>query len=260
MAHLTRREVFAIFSEKAGSSTTIKISHVTKTILQRFSTQDKDEEEWAEILRRLCYEFVRRAKKSMRLDDPKSSHSAWLDEKIHLPPIKLPPGRPTSDFDSLTEDRKRKRAKVLGGESSANELAYAAMIKARSEGRKDIAHLLCEIFQNGKAQQISEAYLNEIKREPVRVFTANEALALMLNMDISRDSYQSLRNGLVKRNHPELLPPYKAVHDASEKCSPSDSAFILTESAVQINIQALLDITLARMLEIDDVKKGIAPK
>ncbi|KAK3918280.1 Early transcription factor 82 kDa subunit [Frankliniella fusca] len=79
----------------------------------------------------------------------------------------------------------------------------------------------------------------------------------MLNMDIIRDSYQSLRNELVKRNHPELLPPYKAVHDASEKCSPSDSALILTESDVQISIQALLDITLARMIEIDDVKKAL---
>lgn len=259
MACLTRREIFLVYKQKSNAPILSKIAHVNSVILNKLSTSLRaiDKRETSETLRRLCYEFQRKTTKAHSLDDPKSPHKIWLDETIDFAVVPMPRGlgRPLTNFNLLSDSQKRRRVEKLRKSATTNELALATQINAREEGREDIARVIHDIFQDeGKAKAMRDAYSVVLEMKPGSHFSSNEALALYLNLDISRDEYQALRNALLAKNVPDLLPSYKVMHDALEKCLPDPAAMTITESSATVDLQALLDLTAKRLVEQHDVQ------
>lgn len=126
-------------------------------------------------------------------------------------------------------------------------------MNARKDNNEDAAKLVHEIFSNeDKAKIIRNAYLNELKKKPVRAFTPEEALALSISLDLSKAEYKTLVNDLKTRNFAGILPSYNLLQEAASKCCLHDSDIHVTESGVHLKLQALLDLTVARLLQLHE--------
>ncbi|KAK3916205.1 DNA primase [Frankliniella fusca] len=258
MQHVTRREVYAIYREKARFPLAAKIEHVTDTLLARFKYGDgdnnkaKDKEE----IRRLCYEFYRRSSKRGSLDMEDSVNKDWMDGTLNLTYTLTTPnsiGRPQKPFDQLELRQKRRRVEKFSAVSVA-ELALALEIRVRKEGKEDLAKLLHAIFDDEDlASKIRSSYLKDLKSKPVEFLTPEESFALFIHMDLSRDSYQLLRNTMIAKNLTEMFPSYYKLQEVADSCCPDPTDIVVTNSSVEINLQALLNHTAKRLIKLHEL-------
>ena len=79
-------------------------------------------------------------------------------------------------------------------------------------------------------------------------YDANDALALLLDLSLTKDLYQHLRNQAKKKGLNTLYPPYSAVLAAKKCCYPPDGTLNFTKSKAEVQLQALLDHTVQRAL------------
>lgn len=79
--------------------------------------------------------------------------------------------------------------------------------------------------------------------------TSEEALALLLDNEMSKSQYQRLRNN-TKSKKSNLYPPYNDKCGAKEMCLPSRELWTATDYSAGINFQALLDHTVLQLLKV----------
>lgn len=94
--------------------------------------------------------------------------------------------------------------------------------------------------------------------DPV-VFTDEEALALYLDLSLTKRKYCLLRELLQKKNV-NVLPAYKRITDAKSKCYPVSSAIEITETKASIKLQELLNHTTTILLSTEEVKPPLDAK
>lgn len=107
------------------------------------------------------------------------------------------------------------------------------------------------VFQgcdSDSATKIRSAHLEKKNSKEIENYSSDEALAMMLHLDISKENYKQLRNGAVVRNLPNLYPSYQMVSEAAERCIPDSNCITVTESGAKVKLQALLDHTCTRIL------------
>ncbi len=158
-------------------------------------------------------------------------------------------GRPALSFSESSERTKKAKSKNLLEKEGAPAIQHAFVHHLRTEKRKEAAEIVQEVaFSDRKrAKTISET----ISAEGEIPYTKEEALALTIDLKLSREAYESLRRGALKRNS-KLYPPYGQILQAKEDCYPqekidSDFPITITPSRVDINLQSLLDHTATRI-------------
>lgn len=131
-------------------------------------------------------------------------------------------------------------------------LAFAAQMSLRSAGKLEESKLISEaVFTTPtRASKISAAY-KEHQISTITPYTPREALSLMLEADLSRDNYQTLRTE-AKSKGAKLYPSYKKVRIAKQECYPSEENVTVTESKAEVKLQALLDLTVRRIIELQE--------
>ena len=82
----------------------------------------------------------------------------------------------------------------------------------------------------------------------------DEALAFIINTNLSKSSYQCIRNTSRKQNA-NIYPSYHEVRNAKEQCYPKNIQ--IQETIAEINLENLLNHTLDRILQIDPVMNDI---
>lgn len=80
-------------------------------------------------------------------------------------------------------------------------------------------------------------------------YTPREALAYMLDTDMSKASYHLTRMQANSRGA-DLYPQYDKVREAKRECYPSTDSIIITDTKCEIRLQALLDHTINRIIEM----------
>ncbi|KAK3918877.1 Nitrilotriacetate monooxygenase component A [Frankliniella fusca] len=91
------------------------------------------------------------------------------------------------------------------------------------------------------------------------MYSADEALALMLDTDVTRDKYTLMHQG-AKRKGSHLYPCYDIVRGAKKKCYPSEDCITVSESCARVTLQALLDHTTNRIAQIEEPLQIILEK
>ena len=87
--------------------------------------------------------------------------------------------------------------------------------------------------------------ITEKKTGPTK-FTGEEALSLLVETDMTKQSYQTVRSA-AKRKHADIYPPYNEVREAKQKCYPDDIS--ITEDSAKVPLQSLLDHTALRIIQ-----------
>ena len=152
-------------------------------------------------------------------------------------------GRPCVSFSSASIRTKRRKTQHLRNHNSAEELGYATTLKLRETGRISAAKV-CEqaIYEPTRA---ATEMLESIEKPKEVVFTPTEALNVIVNTNLSKSSYQFLRQFHMEKNC-YMYPPYEQVLAEKTKCYPSDIK--VNEFDIEIPLQGLLDHTTSRLV------------
>lgn len=147
-------------------------------------------------------------------------------------------------FDQCSRRTKRRRCAKVRSEMGANQVNAMYLNYLESNDRKEEAKIVEKLRSaspNRKAKII--AILNEdIKILP---YTPDEALALMVDTNLSVHQYNIIQHQAKSRNA-NIYPPYNRILKAKKMCYPMDESITVTDTGTNIKLQGLLDHTSAR--------------
>ncbi|XP_064107418.1 uncharacterized protein LOC135216213 [Macrobrachium nipponense] len=143
-------------------------------------------------------------------------------------------------FQASSEKTKRRKTAELVN-ISPHRLTYATSKVLRKKGRSRMAKSLAQISTEN--QCTSSENITECS------FSANEALALILDCGLSKRSYQNLRNKTLEKKS-KVFPSYNDVRSAKEECLPSPENWLVTDYSAEVTLQDLLDHTTRRIFEL----------
>ena len=79
-------------------------------------------------------------------------------------------------------------------------------------------------------------------------YTNEEALALFLDLKLTKHQYSELRLGAIKKGS-NLYPAYHHITAAKMDCLPSKDTITITPISAEVQLQSLLDHTAERLLQ-----------
>ncbi|XP_037024136.1 uncharacterized protein LOC119066024 [Bradysia coprophila] len=150
-------------------------------------------------------------------------------------------------FDQCSRRTKRRRCVKMSGEMGENQLSamylsYLQSIDMSNEAK--IVKKLRSASPNRKAKIL--AMLDD--GVEILPYTANEALALMMDTQLSTHQYSIIQQQAKARNA-NIYPPYYKVLEAKKLCYPTKDSITVTDTGVNIDLQGLLDHTSARLMQ-----------
>lgn len=157
-------------------------------------------------------------------------------------------GRKKISFRESSDCVKRRKTVELRTEHDADELAFASAMKLREEGRRVEASIIQVATQATPTR--AKRMLKCGKTQPqtaIIPYSPDEALALICDGNLSVVQYKKLRKGAKARNV-DLYPSYHKVVDAKIKCYPDKQSISITETNMEIKLQALLNHTVERIM------------
>lgn len=157
-------------------------------------------------------------------------------------------------FSQLGYRQKKRRTEVLRIGNAPEELAFATKLSMQAEGNKDIAAVLSYLIDNpedaSRIRALCESKINETQT----LYTKEKALAVMISLQLSKLKYIRLREISIEHGV-NPYPSYYKVQQAKQDCYPPAKAIRITDTSAEINLQAVLDLTVHRMLKVFDIEK-----
>lgn len=179
------------------------------------------------------------------------NYGEWLKNefKLDTPSLSIKRRKP---FEECSERTKRRRMDEIRQNTNPEEIkgAFMAAVRDNSAVDAEIIARLSEVDLETKNH-----ILKLIKGEwsPVKKYTFNEALALMVDLKLSKPKYEQLRSQNRQRNA-DLLPPYYRVAEAKAECYPPKASITLSDLGAEVELQDLLDHTIDRLLQTCEQK------
>lgn len=181
-----------------------------------------------------------------------SKYGTWFNNNISI--IKNTNeagGRPKKSFNECCDKTRKRKVKHLVDITPTQELITATRLSLSKSGKRDAALIVKEATDpEYRATQMKKSILNTSKDSIQINFSPTEALALLVDINLTKHQYISLRNKFKEKGLIHVLPSYDAIKKEKEKCYPQEGAIKITEKSAEIKLQPLLDLTAARLLEI----------
>lgn len=172
-------------------------------------------------------------------------NTTWLDSSISFPTRKIKrsiPGRPAIPFEESTDRMKRKKTEDLRKSTPLPELVYTTQMKLKASGQGAASKIIKDILSDpSKPSDYSKAYQQSL--EPVLMMSGEDAVAVLVEANLSRHQYNVLRS-----KSPKIYPSYKIVQDAKKQCYPEPNKIIVSETSVHADLQIMLDLTTERLI------------
>lgn len=155
-------------------------------------------------------------------------------------------GRPQKSFDQLSLVSKRRKISQITSELSFQEIGLAAEKTFKANGFLNASRLISIIMES---PEVATDYVNNyVNVNKVKTYTADEALALMVDLRLSKQRYQFMYEGSKTRNN-KLYPAYNQVLAAKKRCYPVTESYQITETGFTIDLQSILDLTAKRLFQ-----------
>lgn len=156
-------------------------------------------------------------------------------------------GKGALKFQESSERTKRRKTENVRASNPTDLLVYATQMKLREEGKNDAAVVLKDVASGSPTKGKMYRKSLESMNQEMDDFTPNEALSLLLELDLSSNRYQRLRNSLLAKKV-KVVPSYKRVVQAKKQCYPAEK-IVVTDVSAEISLQALLHHTAERILQ-----------
>ena len=178
-------------------------------------------------------------------------HNIWLEGSLKLTvvpktPVNTTKGRPKSQFLSSSTRTKQRLIKPLVETVSPKRLQYAAESTLRLEGKRSTAKVVKMAINTTprRLQKMEEAHDSSNSITP---YSSEEALALMVDLGIGKKGYIRLQKE-AKLRGANIYPAYSKIVEAKKQCYPPNIS--ITETAAQVQLQDLLDLTIRRLITV----------
>lgn len=167
-------------------------------------------------------------------------------------------GRPSIDFSDSSDRSKRRKTQKLREEVSTEKITFAAKMKLRDDGKYDAAKVLQDITEGSPSK--ATKYRKSLETTNTdSAFTADEALSLFVELGLSKNKYQQLRNACMLKKS-KIIPSYKQLSKAKKNCYPS-AGICINLDLVEVKLNSLLDHTVGRIIQHQmDVMKILPEK
>lgn len=151
--------------------------------------------------------------------------------------------RKLKPFDECSERTKRRRCETIQSNASEEQMYDVFMSYLRKNSRTDDAKIIEKLrcASPERKRKILDILNDDQQMVP---YTPNEALALMVDTDLSKHQYELIQQQAKSRNS-NLYPSYYRVFEAKKDCYP-DEGLTITETGAEIDLQKLLDHTTNR--------------
>lgn len=259
----TRKEFYEVLREKKSHSRYLQKNHLTDHFCSKLGILEAKGETRDAVFKiadRFCVELFSRLDKVFRNHNKfQRKYDYWLQVKILVkkPAIQSQGGkggRPTRNFQDIFQISKLRKTGDLRSSTGTDELLYAAQMKLRSEGQNAAAKVVKQI--NELSSETSKAVIKVLQQPASQQntftpYTSNEALSMIVSNKLSKSQYSSLRSGAKDRGV-DLYPTYNKVLEAKRKCYPPPDSIFVNDKMAEVNLQALLNHTTCRLLELCD--------
>lgn len=196
---------------------------------------------FAEVRNKLQIYFVpvlqKKLKKSRYVADHFSkNNSKWLTENFEIP-LASPVIKRQSikDFDTCSTKTKRRRINEVIQQIPRKELEKIVQRKYDCED---------------SALGFDENNETNVGPKNNMKFTRDEALALLLDAQLSKFQYNLIKKKIEEKNI-HIFPSYNEIINAKKDCYPTDIK--ITETEASVNLQSILNHTSERLLKSLDV-------
>lgn len=248
-------ELFEIWVQSSDKSD--KITAVFDYIKRKFreNINPSEEQKIREKVRRLCRNFNDRwCTVSRHKDRFENRYSSWLKEhfivEIGEPTPSTSSGRPRLSFSEKTPRSQRREASQLAHEvdNSSALIIQAAEIVARKEKKTDLVAVLQEINRSPTRPAEIRKKIGSPEKQPQK-YTPEEALELILNSNLSKQTYLDLRQGALRRNC-DIYPDYKRIWKCKSACRPQ--GITVTDIVAEVPLRNLLEHTVQRLIRLQE--------
>ncbi|XP_050525962.1 uncharacterized protein LOC126896864 [Daktulosphaira vitifoliae] len=167
-------------------------------------------------------------------------------------------GRPLVDLTECSERTMRRKinSALTMTSMTSPEILCAAKKKLFVSGKRNETALFNKLLLSpNSVPQMKMAIKDSCNKEPIS-YTADEALAFIVDNQLTKQQYMNIRLGAKKRNC-DIYPSYEKIFSAKQKCYPDNVK--ISESGCIIPLQNLLDHTTKRIFQIpaiNEVKIG----
>ncbi|EFN80696.1 hypothetical protein EAI_01483, partial [Harpegnathos saltator] len=100
-----------------------------------------------------------------------------------------------------------------------------------------------------RSKKINESWSAAKRIANVTTYTPVEALAFLMEAGLTKHSYQIIWTQAKSRGA-DIYPSYNKVREAKAECYPPKESVHITETKSEIELQALLDLTVRRIIQL----------
>lgn len=177
----------------------------------------------------------------------KKNNIAWLKSYFTINLETKRCGRPfRDDFDECSTSTKRRKIQLIRKKYSETEIELAFLQNLRDSGKTKIANIINDLLLK------TDDDIESLKKSEIIPFSETETIALIEDIKLTKYQYETIWSQIKQRNA-DILVPYKHLSFAKKQCYPAEAAFSITETGVKIKLQALLDHTASRILQVQNV-------
>ena len=152
-------------------------------------------------------------------------------------------------FEYLGNKQKKRRCASLV-EYSEEELLCAFILKLKENKKTVFAKILeCLSCDSSKVEDVNTFLFQSSAKKSV---PEDETLALVTALNLSKWQYLTLRSVLNDKDI-VVFPSYQKLLMKKKECYPLREDITITESGAQIRLQAILDLTAAKILKVANV-------
>lgn len=280
---VTNLDLFVILKQSGNLGNYLKLLESVKFQLN-LSLSEEDTDTLQEFCRRFSQSVIKRWKSAKcNTETFKKHYTDWLEQNIEWPTcvrenirpqqlntaiqetseageLFLPspststvgtstktapsPRKPFTELGTKQKVRRIENYNYEGRESS--ELAFALIANMKNEGKDILAAAIDHILKNPKE---AEKIVEQANEKNKCVFTPTKALGLLLSLKLSKWQYITLRESAIQEGITNLYPSYYKVQQAKMDCFPPKDAITVTDTMAKVALQALLDITVKRIIK-----------
>ena len=173
-----------------------------------------------------------------------SKYCDWLDENIEFYVSTSAFGAPRKEYMELCPKSKKKRLSDSLATLSTEEVSdtFKAMLKQEKQPLEAVK--IADILPNASPRRLKRIVKSIPTPSSNTAFTEEEAIALMLQLGLSRDNYITLRKALLGKGV-EVLPSYGSIQEKKKSIIPSPIE--VTDRKARIGLSTLLENTALRI-------------
>lgn len=156
-------------------------------------------------------------------------------------------GRQQKSLDNCSDRSKRRKLKDINEEIGEKTIKESFIHQFRSQKQYIKADIIAKVSTASpvRTKRILKSVATPSEEKQ---FTNEEALALFLDLKLTKQQYTQLRLRAIEKGS-NLYPAYHHITDAKKDCLPSEDTIKITAISAEVQLQSLLDHTAQRLLQ-----------